>query len=75
MRIIMPLLAACLLTGCTQIGGVATTNDGNGVWIATNTTLLGFFRDHAIYFCEKDLDGMDWACTDFGDPTVAEQPK
>ena len=71
----MPLLAACLLTGCTHIGALATTSDGNGVWVATNTTYLGLLKEFDLYFCNKDLEDEDWACTKFEDSNIRRQLK
>ena len=72
MRILIPLLAACLLTGCTHIGALATTSDGNGVWVATNSTTL-FGKEFALHFYTKDLDSKDFACTELENSVYDEQ--
>ena len=75
MRILIPLLAACLLTGCTHIGALATTSDGNGVWIATNSTYVGLLKADSLQYCTKVLDGKDLECTRFDKYKITKQPQ
>ncbi len=68
MRILIPLLAASLLTGCTHIAGVATTSDGSGVWVATNSTYFNIIKNYKLHFCQKGPNGKDLACSLFLEP-------
>jgi hypothetical protein len=72
-RILIPLLAACLLTGCTHVGAVVAANDGDGVWVATNSTYFGIVKEYAIVFCEKDWDDGAWACTKFAASSLPDK--